>query len=103
MLENRLKRAAGVASTRRCAHPETALRRMRVRRDVTAGRHASLRRDYPPALRSGAARQVRQIMPRRIVPLRRQTVQTVGDDTCRSISIDGAHDVAHPRAGSRLK
>nr|WP_179254196.1 hypothetical protein [Burkholderia sp. AU33423] len=61
------------------------------------------KRDYLSAHRSGAARQVRQIMPRRIVPLRRHTVQTVGDDTCRSISIDCAHDAEHLRAGSRLK
>ncbi|WP_174989363.1 hypothetical protein [Burkholderia lata] len=103
VLEKRLKRAAGVASTRRCAHPETTFWRMRVRRDVAADRRASLRRERLPVHRHGAARRVCQIVPQRIVPLRRQTVQTVGDDTCRSISIDCAHDAEHPRAGSRLK
>ncbi len=76
---------------------------MRVRRDVAADRRASLRRERLPVHRHGAVRRVRQIVPQRIVPLRRQTVQTVGDDTCRSISIDCAHDAEHPRAGSRLK
>ncbi|BBA43691.1 hypothetical protein BCCH1_61910 [Burkholderia contaminans] len=103
MLENRLKRAAGVASTRRCAHPETVSMRMCRWRYATVAGRATRLPDYPPALRSGAARRVRHIMPRRIVPLRRPTVQTVGDDTCRSISIDRAHDVVHPRTGSRLK
>ncbi|WP_278648647.1 hypothetical protein [Burkholderia lata] len=76
---------------------------MRVRRDVAADRHASLRRARMLVHRHSAARRVRRIVPQRIVPLRRQTVQTVGDDTCRSISIDCAHDAEHPGAGSRLK
>ncbi|WP_174916606.1 hypothetical protein [Burkholderia lata] len=76
---------------------------MRVRRDVTAYGHASLRRERLPVHRSRAARRVRQIVSQPIVPLRRQAVQTVGDDTCRSISIDCAHDTELLRAGSRLK
>ncbi|NLA19533.1 hypothetical protein GPU89_24685 [Burkholderia cepacia] len=103
VLENRFKRAAGVASTRRCVHPETVLRRVGMQCDATVAGRATPRRDCPPAHRSGVARRGRPTMPRRIVPPWRQTVQTVGDDACRSISIDCAHDAGHLRAGSRLK
>ncbi|MDW9225566.1 hypothetical protein C7S15_0095 [Burkholderia cepacia] len=96
-------RAAGVASTRRYVHPETVLRRVGMQCDATVAGRATPRRDRPPAHRSGAAPRGCQIMPRCIAPPRRQTVQTVGDDACRSISIDCAHDAGHLRAGSRLK
>ncbi|HDR9486919.1 TPA: hypothetical protein QDC37_005866 [Burkholderia aenigmatica] len=84
-------------------HPETVSRRICMQRDATVTGRATLRCDCLTVHRSGAARQVLQTMPPRIVPPQRQTIQTVGNDTRRSISIDCAHDAAHPCAGSRLK
>ncbi|MGT0244606.1 hypothetical protein [Burkholderia pyrrocinia] len=103
MLENRLQRAAGVASARRYPHPKTAPRRVRVPRDTTAAGHATPQRERLPVQRSGAAQRARQYGLQRIAPLRQTAVQTVGDHACRSISIGCAHDAVLLRAGSRLK
>ncbi|WP_455734386.1 hypothetical protein, partial [Burkholderia stabilis] len=95
--------AAGVASARRYPHPKAVLLRMRGRCDATVAGHVPPPRARLPAHRSGAARRARRYGPLRAVPLRRHAVQTVGDDTYRSISIGRAHDAAGSRAGGRLK
>uniref|UniRef100_A0A071M7D3 Uncharacterized protein n=1 Tax=Burkholderia cenocepacia TaxID=95486 RepID=A0A071M7D3_9BURK len=69
---------------------------------VTSGR-AMLPRDRMPAHRSSAGRRVCRSVSRCIVRLRRYVIQTVGDDPCRSISIDRAHDAERRRGGGRLK
>ncbi|KWZ36178.1 hypothetical protein WS64_11975 [Burkholderia anthina] len=103
VLENRLMHAAGVVSARRCPCPKVVPHGTRARPDAVTRGHATPSCERVPAQRGSVARRVRDGVSPRVVRRRRDTVQTVGDDTRRSISTEGAHHAAQRRAGRRLK
>ncbi|KVT15334.1 hypothetical protein WT24_06740 [Burkholderia sp. MSMB1078WGS] len=103
VLENRLRYAAGVVSARRCARPKIVPHGPHARPDTVTSGHAMPSCDRLPVHRSRAMRRVCDCGPPCIVRRRRHTVQTVDDDTRRSISTDRTHDAVHRRAGRRLK